>query len=51
MIERLLDIEVGPHGTITVEIEIICCMTGIRRRLLVHHLEDGFFRSVELEAG
>jgi hypothetical protein len=51
VIERLLDIEVGPHGTITMEVEMICCMTGLRRRLLVHYLGGGFFRSVELEAG
>lgn len=51
MIERWLDIEVGLYGTITEEIEIICCMTGFRRRLLVHHRGDGSFRSVELEAG
>jgi hypothetical protein len=51
VIERLLDIEVGPRGTITVEVEVICCMTGLRRRMLVHYLENGFFRSVELEAG
>ena len=51
MIERLLDIEVGPHGTITIELEMICCMTGFRRRVLVHYLGGGFVRSVELEAG
>ena len=48
MLERLLDIEVTEHGTIIEEIELICCMTGFRRRLLVHHIGEGFFRSVEL---
>ncbi len=48
MIERLLDIEVTECGTVTEEIELICCMTGFRRRWLVHHLGEGFFRSVEL---
>ena len=46
--ERLLDIEVTEYGTVTEEIELICCMTGFRRRWLVHHLGEGFFRSVEL---
>jgi hypothetical protein len=49
LVERLLDIEVSEHGTVTEEIELICCMTGFRRRLLVHHLGEGFYRSVELE--
>ncbi len=46
--ERLLDIEVTDYGTMIEEIELICCMTGSRRRWLVHHLGEGFFRSVEL---
>jgi hypothetical protein len=48
MLEKLLDIEVGEHGTVTEEIELICTMTGFRRRLLVHHIGEGFFRSVDL---
>jgi hypothetical protein len=48
MLERLLDIEVSEHGTVTEEIELICTMTGFRRRLLIHHIGEGFFRSVEL---
>ncbi len=51
MMERLLDIEVTMYGTIIEEIEIICCMTGFRRRFLIHHVGEGFYRSVELEAG
>ncbi len=51
MMENLLDIEVTEYGTIIEEIELICCMTGFRRRFLVHHIGEGFFRSVELEAG
>jgi hypothetical protein len=50
MLERLVDIEITEHGTVTEEIELICTMTGFRRRLLVHHLGEGFFRSVELAA-
>ncbi len=50
MLERLLDIEITEHGTVTEEVELICTMTGFRRRFLVHHLGEGFFRSVELAA-
>jgi hypothetical protein len=46
--ERLIDIEVTGHGTILEELEIVCCMTGIRTRLLVEHLGEGFYCSVEL---
>jgi hypothetical protein len=49
-IERLLDLEVTEHGTVTEEIELVCTMTGFRRRFLIHHMGEGFFRSVELEA-
>jgi hypothetical protein len=50
MLERLLDIEVSEeYGTVTEEIELICTMTGFRRGFLVHHIGEGFFRSVELE--
>ncbi len=51
MFERLVDIEVTDHGTVTEEVELICTMTGFRRRLLVHHIGEGFFRSVELAPG
>ena len=50
MMERLLNVQVGPYGTILMEIERICCMTGFRRRLLIHYLGDGSFWSIELEA-
>jgi len=36
MLERLLDIEVTEYGTVTEEVELICTMTGFRRRYLVH---------------
>ena len=49
MLERLVDIEVSENGTVTEEVELICTMTGFRRRFLVHHLGEGFFRSVELQ--
>ena len=48
MLERLLDIEVSEHGTVTEELELICTMTGFRRRFLVHYLGEGFLRSVDL---
>ena len=48
MLERLLDIEVGEHGSVTEKIELICTMTGFRLRFLVHHIGEGFFRSAEL---
>ena len=48
MMERLLDIEVSQYGAVTEEIELICTMTGFRRRFLFHHIGEGFFRSVEL---
>jgi hypothetical protein len=48
MLERLLDIEVSEYGTVTEELELICTMTGFRRRFLVHYIGEGFFRSVDL---
>ena len=48
MLERLLEMEVSEHGTVTEEIELICTMTGFRRRLLVYHIGEGLFRSVDL---
>ena len=48
MIERLLEIEIGADGTILEEVELICTMTGFRSRFLVHHIGEGFFRSVAL---
>jgi hypothetical protein len=48
MLERLLDIEVSEHGTVTEELELICTMTGFRRRFLVHYIGEGFFRSMDL---
>jgi hypothetical protein len=41
MLERLLDIEVSEHGTVTEEIELICPMTGFRRRFLVPRIGEG----------
>jgi hypothetical protein len=48
VLESLVDIEVTEDGTVTEEIELICCMTGFRRRFVVHHLGERFFCSVEL---
>ena len=50
MPENLSDIGVTKYGTIIEEIELICCMTGFSRRFLVHHVDEGFFRSGKLEA-
>ena len=51
MLEKLVDIEVTEDGSVTEEVELICTMTGFRRRFLVHHMGEGLFRSVELQAG
>lgn len=51
MMERLLDVEVTQYGTIIEEIEMICCMTGYRRRFLVHHIGEGSFFSAEMGPG
>ncbi len=48
MLERLIEVEVTVDGKIIEEVELICCMTGFRRRLLVVHIGEGFFRSAEL---
>jgi hypothetical protein len=34
MLRRLIDVEVTGHGTILEELEIVCCMTGFRWRLI-----------------
>ena len=49
MLEKLLDVGVTEYGTIIEKIELICCMTGFRRRVLVEHTVGGFHRFVELE--
>ncbi len=49
MLERLLEIEVSDYGSVTEEIELICTMTGFRRRFVFHYIGERFFRSVELE--
>ena len=46
--ERLIDVEVTEHGTILEELEIVCRMTGFRLRLLVEHLADGSYHTLEL---
>lgn len=48
MLERLLEIEVSDYGSVTEEIELICTMTGFRRRFVVHYIGERLFRSVEL---
>ena len=44
----LRDVEVTPYGTIIEEVEIVCTMTGFRRRVLVEHTVKGLRRSVEV---
>jgi hypothetical protein len=51
MLERLIDIEVSEYGAVTEEIELVCTMTGFRRRFLVQYIGEGIFRSMELEPG
>jgi hypothetical protein len=48
--ERLVDVEVTRYGTIIEEVEIICTMTGFRRRALVEHTVEGLRRSIEVMA-
>ena len=49
-VEILLDVEVTPYGTIIEEVQIICTMTGFRRRALVEHTIEGLCRSLEVMA-
>lgn len=49
MLEKLIDIEVSEDGSVTVEVELICTMTGFWRRFLVHHIGERLFCSLELE--
>ncbi len=51
MLEISIDVEVTGYGTILEELEIVCCMTGYSRRLLVEHLGSGAYRSDELGSG
>jgi hypothetical protein len=46
--ERLIEIEMTPYGTIIEEIEVVCTMTGFRRRVLVEHTLEGASRSLEV---
>jgi hypothetical protein len=50
MMEMLVDVEVTRHGTIIEELEIVCTMTGFRRRVLVEHTAEGIRRSLEVMA-
>ena len=51
MMKRLLEMELSADGTLTEEIELVCTMTGFRRRFLTHYVGEGFFRSAELSFG
>jgi hypothetical protein len=48
--ERLIEVEMTPCGTIIEEIEVVCTMTGFRRRVLVEHTLEGASRSLEVMA-
>jgi hypothetical protein len=50
-IERLIDVEVTAHATILEELEVVCCMTGFRLRLIVEHLVEGAYRTFLLGPG
>jgi hypothetical protein len=49
--ERLIDLEITEYGTILEELEIVYAMTGFRQRVLVEHLPDGSYRTLELGPG
>ncbi len=49
--ERLLDVEVTKRRTVIEELELVCCMTGFRLRLLVEHLADGSYHTFDLGPG
>jgi hypothetical protein len=50
-VQRVIDIRFTRYGTILEELEIICCMTGFRQRVLVEYMADGSCRSAQLGAG
>jgi hypothetical protein len=50
-LEKVLNIWFTSYGTILEELEIICCMTGFRRRVLVEYIGDGSYHCVDLGAG
>jgi hypothetical protein len=47
MLEKTIGVEITEDGTIIEELEIFCCMTGFRRRVLVEYLGGGFYRSMD----
>jgi hypothetical protein len=49
--ERLVDLEITKYGTILEQLEIVYPMTGFRLRLLVEHLADGSYRTLNLDPG
>ncbi len=51
MLERLIDAKVTEHGTILEELEIVSPITGIKVRLLMEHLADGSYRTLESDWG
>ena len=51
MLERVVDIRFTRYGTILEELEILCCMTGFRRRVLVEYMADGSYRWEDLGPG
>lgn len=40
-IERLLELEVDVHGNVTEVIELICTMTGFRKKYMTVYSGDG----------
>ncbi len=48
MLERVVDIRFARYGTILEELEVVCCMTGFRLRVLVEYTADGSCRLEDL---
>ena len=46
--ERLINVEVTAYGTVLEELEVVYPMTAFKLRLLVEHLADGSYRTLEL---
>ncbi len=48
MLERVVGIRFARYGTILEELEVVCCMTGFRLRVLVEYTADGSCRLEDL---
>jgi len=50
MLERVVDLRSTRYGTIPAELEVVCCTTGFRLRVLVEYTPDGSCRLEDLGA-